>query len=167
MTICTRVARNGLSYSGSTERASRPPRCVQTFLMATRNRAHSLFPFFLSPPPPPFLLFFPFIYRWYDHLRRDCVKWTLAPMPSFRSIEIRAFEKVRLINGASAKNLYFSFSRLIKTVEKSRKYLIFARAYNKKRERSVKRESARFLPIFRVYSSKKNLFLKRFYKIFR
>lgn len=125
------------------------------------------FSFLSFPPSPPFLLFFPFIYRWYDHLRRDCVKWTLAPMPSFRSIEIRAFEKVRLINGASAKNLYFSFSRLIKTVEKSRKYLIFARAYNKKRERSVKRESARFLPIFRVYSSKKNLFLERFYKIFR
>lgn len=63
MTICTRVARNGLSYSGSTERASRP-RCVQTFLMATRNRAPVLFP--LSSPFFPFL--FSFYLSRYDHL---------------------------------------------------------------------------------------------------
>lgn len=52
-------------------------------------------------------------------------------MPSFRSIEIRAreIEKVRPIN--EAKDFYFSFSRLIKTVEN----ILSLRAYNKKRER--------------------------------
>lgn len=58
MIICTRVARNGLSYSGSTERASR---CVQTFLMATRNRAPA-FSLFLS------YFFFSFYLSRYDRL---------------------------------------------------------------------------------------------------
>lgn len=131
MTICTRVARNGLSYSGSTERASRP-RCVQTFLMATRNRAPVLFP--LSSPFFPFL--FSFYLSRYDHLVTTLLNERSSRiLPSSRPIKIGA--NARAMNVQSTV-----FSRVENTHDT-----------NDEMETKVRT----LLPIFRASSSKEIL----------